>query len=54
MLATLRQMFEYYVTVDKFPAKVFDVGAGSRSIRNGLTHVFSNQPTMSAADCLRN
>lgn len=53
MLAQLRRFYELEVTLGMYPLPTFDVGAGSRSLQYGLTHVFSNQPNMSTADYFR-
>lgn len=53
-LAQLRRQFEFEVTLNCAPQIIFDIGAGCRSIKYGLTHVFNNQPILSGADRLRN
>ena len=52
-LAQIRRQFEFEVTLEMYPLKIVDIGAGTRSLNMGLTHVYNLQPILSAADRLR-
>lgn len=53
MLAQIRRQFEFEVTLEMYPLKIVDIGAGTRSLNMGLSHVYNIQPILSAADRLR-
>lgn len=53
MLAQIRRQFEFEVTLEMYPLKIVDIGAGTRSLNMGLSHVYNIQPVLSAADRLR-